>query len=106
MKTYVLLHFEHKNDIIIIIKLHRATQYVQGDEVRESSVRCLLPSDFDTKKVHRMRPSVLLIVIFYEGESVRDRSHGFAVSTPGVAKAQWKNRGLLIWGCQSEPTGR
>ena len=26
MKTYVLLHFEHKNDITIIIKLHRATR--------------------------------------------------------------------------------
>ena len=26
MKTYVLLHFEHKNDVTIIIKLHRATR--------------------------------------------------------------------------------
>ena len=26
MKTYVLLHFEYKNDITIIIKLHRATR--------------------------------------------------------------------------------
>ena len=26
IKTYVLLHFEHKNDVTIIIKLHRATR--------------------------------------------------------------------------------
>ena len=26
MKTYVLLHFEHKNDVTIIIKLHNATR--------------------------------------------------------------------------------
>ena len=25
MKTYVMLHFEHKNDVTIIIKLHKAT---------------------------------------------------------------------------------
>ena len=25
MKTYVVLHFEHKNDVTIIIKLHKAT---------------------------------------------------------------------------------
>ena len=26
MKIYVLLHFEHKNDVTIVIKLHRATR--------------------------------------------------------------------------------
>ena len=26
MKTYVLLHFEHKNDVTIIVKLYRATR--------------------------------------------------------------------------------
>ena len=26
METYVLLHFEHKNDVTIIIKLHRASR--------------------------------------------------------------------------------
>ena len=26
MKTYVLLHFEHKNDVAIIVKLFRATR--------------------------------------------------------------------------------
>ena len=26
MNTYVLLHFEHKNDLTIIVKLHRATR--------------------------------------------------------------------------------
>ena len=26
MNTYVLLHFEHKNDVTVIIKLHKATR--------------------------------------------------------------------------------
>ena len=29
MNTYLLLHFEHKNDVTIIIKLHIATGYIQ-----------------------------------------------------------------------------
>ena len=26
MKTYVVLHFEHKNDVTVIIKLYKATR--------------------------------------------------------------------------------
>ena len=36
----------------------------QGDEVRGSNERFLLKSDFDAKKIHRVKQSALLIAVF------------------------------------------